>query len=127
MPYPFTPLISDAEGAEIREIAGGLLAFNQQFQDNNPITIKRGSTTVLTVTPITIRLDDVQVAQGGSPVATTKRTGTLKLWFEDVTAPIQQSDRFIWNDLPCIVSAAPEHRIDDLYLAYRFDVATVNS
>jgi hypothetical protein len=127
MPYPFTPRISAADGAEIREAAGQLLAFAQQFQDNVAVEIKRGNATVLVVTPISVQLDNTQAAQGGSPVVITKRTGVMKLWSEEVTVGIQQSDRFVWNGLPCIVNAATEPHIDDLYVAVRFDIVSTNS
>jgi hypothetical protein len=96
--------------ASIHRLTGRGLQTEQDLQDPQlELTFRRrdpvmGWVDVVVVWPINVALDNTQAQRA---VGETRATGTVKMWAVYGPPAMQQGDRFLWQNHPCIVDLVP--------------------
>ena len=113
------PFLNDADVAALRQTYADGMATVQKWTHGPVVTfVRQTGASVGPVETISIRLNDRQatVTGAGQPVATVERQGTVKVFADQLPGGIGaviEGDRFVWNDMPCIVQAEPMEPIKD--------------
>lgn len=112
------PMIDAAGIADLRQTYADGMQTLQEWSGDPVLTFTRtGGGGAGAVTCISVKMADRQTTTtgAGQPLMTTERTGEIKLFADQIPSgkTIRPGDRFIWNNLPNVVQAAPIEQIED--------------